>query len=575
EGPLFAQLAFVVGENHFRLGQWTDAIEPLEAFVGTYVKKPEKKKGRVQYKKAPNTDTALMQLGVAYARTGQRQKAINRLSLLISHHDARRTPHMPLALSELGKLHHDAGDYKKARAVLERFVRERKDKKNKHFHAADSQVGRVHYYLGWVEASENRHKEAAEHFKIAAERGGSLRGKDGKRLQADAVLQQGIALVNAEAYEKAAEHFRNVARRYKDHPSRDLVTYYSGLAYARVKNWRRAAEHFKRVVEDHPKAPFADKALYEWAWCERQQKRKKQAAERYEQLIEQYPKSELLTKVQSELAELNLDAGAQDAVIAKLNKTLETVTDPKLRFELRYQLASAHFKKKDFENSAMMFEALIPESEKSSLRPSILFQAGESRLMLTETVPARDHYLAAYRLKKGVPKPLAESILMRLAETQNLTGQHAEAEKNYRKFLQHHRESRWIRNARYGMAYAMEKQQNYKKAIGEYMQLLPRDNQKKQKVDLWMVKARYQIGECYFNLREYDKAMAEFVSVDANYRRYPQWQAKAVLEMGRVLLAQNKKEDAEGRMKEVIKRFPKTKAAQVATKYLDELRLGR
>ena len=221
-----------------------------------------------------------------------------------------------------------------------------------------------------------------------------------------------------------------------------------------------------------------------------------------------------------------------------------------------------------------MFESLIPESEGSSLRPSILFQAGESRLMLTETVPARAHYLAAHGLKKNVPQPLAESILMRLAETQNLTGQHKQAEKSYRLFMQRFRDSRWVRNARYGMAYAMEKQQNYKKAIGEYMRLLPRDNQKKQKVDLWMVKARYQIGECYFNLREYDKAMAEFVSVDANYRRYPQWQAKAVLEMGRILLTRDKKEDAMGRMKEVIKRFPKTKAAEVAAKYLDELRRG-
>ena len=60
--------------------------------------------------------------------------------------------------------------------------------------------------------------------------------------------------------------------------------------------------------------------------------------------------------------------------------------------------------------------------------------------------------------------------------------------------------------------------------------------------------------------------------MDANSQGYPDWQAKAVLEMGRILLVQNKKPDALARMKEVIKRFPKTKAAVVAQKYLDQLR---
>ena len=270
---------------------------------------------------------------------------------------------------------------------------------------------------------------------------------------------------------------------------------------------------------------------------------------------------------------MNLDAGAQDMVIAKLTETLKTVTDPKLKFELQYQLASAHFKKKDYENSAKMFEALIPGGEKSKLLASILFQAGESRLALTETVPAREHFLAATKAP-GVPKPLAESILMRLAETQNITGQHKEAQKNYEKFLKQHTESKWLRNAQYGMAYAIEKQEDYQKAIGEYAKLLTIDPAKPLKMDKWMVQGRYQIGECYFNLQQYDKAMAEFVSVDTNAQGYPDWQAKAVLEMGRILLSQNKKSDAVSRMKEVMKRFPKTKAATVAQKYLDQLRTG-
>jgi len=573
EGRLFAQLAFVVGENYFRLGKWAESIAPFESFIGAHVEQPKKPKGPAKLTKAPNVDTALMQLGVAHAQLGENEEALGHLGMLVSNYSSD-TAHLPLGLSEQGKLLYEVGDLKRARLALERFVKERKNQENKVFQGASAEVGRVHYYLGWIDAAEDRHSEAAKNFEIARAKSGSRRGQDGRSLASDAALQQGIAMVNAKDFEKAAQHLQNVGNQFREHPRKDLIIYYTGLAYARVKNWGAAAGFFKRVIEEHPKAPFADKAAYEWAWCERSRERDKEAIERYELLVKQYPESDLLTKVQSELAELNLDVGAQDAVIAKLTDTLKSVSDPKLKFELQYQLASAHFKKRDHENSARMFEALIEGASRSELLPSILFQAGESRLSLTETISARDHYLAAHQTKTNVPAALAESILMRLAETQNMTGQHEEAEKSYRQFMQHYRESQWLRNARYGVAYAMEKQQQYEKAIGEYAQLLPRDDKKQRKLDKWMVQARYQIGECYFNLRKYDKAMAEFVSVDTNAQGYPDWQAKAVLEMGRILLAQDNKPDAISRMKEVIKRFPGTTAAVVAQKYLDEIRTG-
>ena len=92
---------------------------------------------------------------------------------------------------------------------------------------------------------------------------------------ADAALQQGIALVEANDLENAAKHLQQVGNQYREHPSRDLILYYTGLAFTRVKNWGTASGFFKQVVENYPKAPFADKATYEWAWCERSQKRNK------------------------------------------------------------------------------------------------------------------------------------------------------------------------------------------------------------------------------------------------------------------------------------------------------------
>ncbi|MEI6535935.1 MAG: tetratricopeptide repeat protein, partial [Verrucomicrobiaceae bacterium] len=86
------------------------------------------------------------------------------------------------------------------------------------------------------------------------------------------------------------------------------------------------------------------------------------------------------------------------------------------------------------------------------------------------------------------------------------------------------------------------------------------------------VRGRFQTGECYFNIRKYEQALAEFVNLELNYKKYPDWQAKAALEIGRVLLTQGKRDEATQSFKDVINRYSKENAAVVARQYLDEIR---
>ena len=80
---------------------------------------------------------------------------------------------------------------------------------------------------------------------------------------------------------------------------------------------------------------------------------------------------------------------------------------------------------------------------------------------------------------------------MRLAETQALTGQHEEAKTTYAAFMEVFPESRWARNARFGLAFATENGGDSANAIPEYKKLLD-----DPKVDLWTVRSRFQTGEC-------------------------------------------------------------------------------
>jgi TolA-binding protein len=557
EGTLFAQLSFVVGDSFFRQEKWKESIPPLENFVSTYdVGAKVDKHRKLRDTPTPNIDTALMQLVVAYVQCDNVQKALQNLNTLTDVYPWP-TPQLPIALAEQGRLAFEAGDLKLARKALQRFYSEAAKNAEPFKQNAVSQRPKAAYYLAWVETGEDKHEEAAKRFAEVP---------NAHELAADARLQQGIALIKAEKFEESAKLFPETLKQFPEHEKRERLLYYAGLSFARLKNWPGAANYFKELVEKHADSEFADKSLYEWAWCERSRDRKKEATELYEKLLAAYPKSDLVLKVRSELADLNLDAGAQDKVIAELTETLTKVEDAKLREDIRYQLASAHFNKGDHETAAVQFEKMIADYPESKMRASILFYAGESRMKLTETVPARDHFAAAAQIA-NTPPELAESTLMRLGETQSLTNEHKAAQETYKKFLATYKESRWLRNAQFGLGFALEKGDNPGAAIAEYAKLLTAPE-----VDLWTVRARFQTGECHFNMQEYDKALAEFVNMEINYAKYPDWQAKAVLEIGRVMLAQGKREEAEERFKEVIRKFSKEKAAVVARQLLDKMR---
>ena len=557
EGPLFAQLAFLVGNSHFQKEQWKECIEPLEAFIATRVEKTGENSQRVSAE--ANVDTALIQLAVAYDREETPAKALEHLETLTRFYPGA-TPHLPLALAERGRLAYEEEDLSQARQSLERFLNEDKQNKDPFKSGAPPQRIRVNYFLGWVNATEKKHEPAVLHF-------GEVAKNHQHELAADAALQQGLAYIQLEQFDKAGSLFPQILQRYPKHEKLQRVTYYAGLSLARLEKWGPAAVHLRKVADTWPDSEFADQALYEWAWCERKQKKEADAAKLYERFLGKYRESSLVVKVQSELAELNLKSGEQDMVIERLTKALAAVKEEALQEDLLYQLATAHFSKGDYENSAGMFEDLLVKYPNSKLRASMCFQAGESRYKLKETVVALTHF--AEGMKQGNLKPvLAESMLMRLAEMQSATADHPGAYKSYRDFIGRFPESKWKRNAQFGLAWSLENSDKPGDAIRNYAPLLEADNS----VDLWTVRARFQTGECYFNMQKYEEAVKEFLNVEIQYKKYPAWQAKSILEIGRVLLAQNKRGDAKERFKDVITRYPNEKAAIVARQYLDQLR---
>ena len=238
----------------------------------------------------------------------------------------------------------------------------------------------------------------------------------------------------------------------------------------------------------------------------------------------------MLAKVQSELAELNLEGGNTEEVIAQLTEALEGVKNDSLRSNIRYQLASAHLKGGDYKTAVIQFESMLKDYPESKILDRILFNAGECQFKLGEMEEAMGHFFAASKIENS-SDALTESVLLRLGESQSVTGNYDSAQSTYKLFLDKFTQSRWRRNASFGLAMAVEKGGDPKTAIPIYSELL-----NSPKLDLWSVRSRYQLGNSYLELKQYEEAVVEFVNLEINYPQYPNWQAMSVIGVGRVLL---------------------------------------
>lgn len=546
KGDLFAPLPFLVGDAAFRLEQWERAITNLTLFVRQSTTGKEE-----------NLDTAMAELGVSCLKSGRTNEALDHLAAIPTRFPQSR--HAPLALSEVGRLRYERNELGPARQALELLLKDFRDAPQR----ADAE-----YYLGWIARAEKKNDEAARRFETV------MKNYPTNALAPDAALQSGLLLLANEKYPEAAAAFDQLLQSFPRHPHADLALYSRGIALARAKQWDAAAAVLKQYRDKYPKAENGDRALYELAWCAKGMNRPAEAGKHYKALIEAYPHSDLAVRSRTEMAELSFDAKEFDKTIAELARTLEGLTDPKLREEIMYRLGSAHFNKGAWADAADVLGKFRSEFVKSPLLASACFQAGEARLRLSDAAGALPHFAAAVAASQGVPDaPQAadpkvhESALLRLGETQGLLADWDASANSCAQFLRLYPKSAYVRLVQFNQGWALENLKRYEDAIKPFRAVVDARER-----DALSARCQFHIGECLYGLRKYDDALVELVRVQANYN-HEEWTVKSLLEMGRVLEAKGDKAKAQDQFKELIKRFPKNDAARTAKERLDAIRM--
>ena len=532
-GDFFEQLYFIAGLCEYNLDNYEMAIKDFLKFASDYPTKV-------------NADVAFLKASIAYIKLDNKTKAIATLQKLIDTYPKSKL--LAQALTELGKLQYFKKEYSKAEKSLTRVVSE---------FSKTPFVAQAEYFLGWINLADKKSSAALENFKRVVAK------YPNSPFASDALYQQGILYMEMENYAKAQELLKLFLDKYQDDPKIEQAQFYYAVTLSRQKKYDDTKDVFKQFIQNNPKSPMVQRALYEAAWRAREQKQVKLARDNYSALLKEFPLGDLAERATFELAELEYEDKQYDKSIALLDKLLAKGVSGKLEQQVLYRLAWCFLGREQEDDALENFEQLLKAYPDSDYVPVAAYQAGEIRLKMKDFETAYQHYLLSVSSKKQ--SEVRELALLRLGETQTLRDSWTAAQKTFETFMAEFPRSKYDRRAQMWRGWCLENLKKYDDAIRDYNAVLRFHIR-----DEISARAQFQIGECYMAQKKYEQAIKALVQVELNYStlKNKAWSARAMLEMGQALDKLNKKDQAIEQYKKVVKKFPGTNEASVATELL-------
>ena len=216
---------------------------------------------------------------------------------------------------------------------------------------------------------------------------------------------------------------------------------------------------------------------------------------------------------------------------------------------------------------------------KGNLLVSAAWQAGEARRQVA-VAAAGDDRAGAYKaaLKNyhaavnaqlegadGNAAELQKQAVLRAGQAQASLEDWEASQAEFDKFIAANPRHNLIRTAHLGLGWALQNQERHEAAIKSLEAAVADDVR-----DETGARAQFLLGECYFELENFNKAVIEFSKTEKLYL-FPQWQSKAVFEMARALARQDKPAAAKKVFQRLVDTYPDTQAAKAAKQELNRL----
>jgi TolA-binding protein len=328
-----------------------------------------------------------------------------------------------------------------------------------------------------------------------------------------------------------------------------------------AKQPKDAIGTLETLLAEDPEYPGKDKALYELGWALKEQGDVSGAAKAFARLAKETPRSGLAAEALFHVGEEHYRredyAKAGEAFYAAADQT----DDADLEEKSLHKLGWCRYRQDQFSEARETFAAQRKRFGKGPLAGDAAFMEGECLFQLKQFEAALAAYAAVGQTTSDeYPLLLALHSGQALAQLERW----AESLERLEAASKQYPDTLYLPELLYEQGRALQQLGRGDEAVRRYEQVT-------QKTDREVAaRARFMIGEVYFEKKDHAEAVRQFFKVAYGYG-YPEWQAAAQYESGRCFEVLGKLEQARQSYREVVEKYGKTEYAARAQARLDEL----
>ncbi|MEK6700887.1 MAG: tetratricopeptide repeat protein [Planctomycetota bacterium] len=412
-------------------------------------------------------------------------------------------------------------------------------------------------HLATIASRQARHEDAASILSALSH--SAAPGAKGE--SQDSLVELGSAWLSAGKFDQAEKVLTGYLA--SNASAKQAPQAHARLAIA-INRQGRHAEALKQLdaIGDTPAldAPTRAAATYERALALRSLGRDPEAAKAYRTLLTQSaPTLEAYAAI--DLAQIESKAEHHDEALKLITRSLSAAgqLDPAsaagVKERATYLRAASLLRLAKPGEAADTLKDFANAYPRSAMLAAVSLLRGEALLASAQAKAAVAEFSRA--IASTDSDDVRTPATLRLGEALAACQDWPASERAYTTFLDRTPKSDLWFQARFGQGWARENQGRHSEAIEAYREIVSRHK------GTTAARAQFQIGECLYAQKKHEEAASELLKTDVLFD-YPEWSAAAIYEAGRCFAEMGRPDDSARQFDDVIKRFPKTRWAEMA-----------
>lgn len=538
------------GWSHLNMGENKQALEYYNAIVDSL--KDESSRVRA---------LALLYRAVALKRNGERDKALQELTMLTSRPGF---PFTSQALLESGQMNYEDAKFAQARKILERGEHESND-------AVTSTrikllLGAVYLELQlWSNAS--RVYTEAEALAMKAK---TIMMPQRDQYLAEIKLKRGIALCNMQSKDSIRDGITDLnsflAKNESDERS-DEAYFWLGEAYFKLILLQNAEDSYKTVLGTHPNSKRREEALYGLGWTYFRTKDFTNSNKIFSQLIDEFPKSKFATDVLLRKADaMFLSKQYKEAAFTYKEAQKRTPKGEEGEYAL-FQIGQSLYRMADYPNALLSFKQFLKSFPLSNLSANVQYSTAWIKFLQEQYDAAIDEFRIVIDTYSKSPDNMIPASMYYIATAYYNKGDFESAITNYKRVLEQYPNSIYYTESIKGVQNALLVLGKEDEAVKFGIEYAGKGSNEESNQEI-----RFHTIDIFYNGRNYQSAAKEYAAFLESYpdsKRAPE----AMYMLAKSQIGMGDMKAAEESYQLLIKKYPESEFARTALLDYAQLKL--